>query len=164
MSMTHVMIHKRADNCCDCVDMTHSFCVCRPARRPSRPGAAWWDMTLRSRGGHRSPGLSKWVGPMASTRSPLERATCGSRSTLAADPSGNLASVSPPFFKQVEQASESRYRALLHHRTTSWEATMSGAAYTDHGKVTFRAREVRASGADEKRRLVTPVSQGEGRG
>ena len=154
MSVTHMMIHKRADNCRDRVDMTHSFRVCRPARRPSRPGAAWWDMTLRSHEGHRSPGLSKWVGPMASTRSPLERASCGSRSTLAADPSGNLASVSPPFFKQVAWGSESRNRALLHHKTTSYQVTTSGTAYTDHGKVTFRAREVRASGAAEKRRLV----------
>ena len=149
-SMTHLSIHKRADNCRDRVGMTHSLGVHRRARRPSRPCAARWDMTLRSHEGLHSPGLSKWVGPMASTRSPLERASCGSRSTLAADPSGNLASVSPPFFKQVGQASESRYRALLHHRVTSWEATMGGAAYTDHGKVTFRAREVRASGAAEK--------------
>ena len=128
MSVTHMMIYKRADNCRDRVDMTHSFRVCRPARRPSRPGAAWWDMTLRSRGGHRSPGLSKWVGPMASTRSALERATCGSRSTLAADTSGNLASVFPPFFKQVAWASESRNRALLYHKTTSYQATTSGTA------------------------------------
>ena len=68
---------------------------------------------------------------MASTRSAHERASCGSRSTLAAETSGNLASVSPPFFKQVGQASESRYRALLHHRVTSWEATMGGTAYTE---------------------------------
>ena len=164
MSVTHMMIHKRADNCRDRVNMTHSFRVCRPARRPSRPGAAWWDMTLRSHEGHRSPGLSKWVGPMASTRSARERATCGSRSTLAADTSRFLRASLPPFFKQVAWGSESRNRALLPHKTTSYQATTSGTAYTDHGKVTFRAREVRASGAAEKRRLVSPVTPGEGRG
>ena len=162
--VTHTLIHRRAINCRDRVDMTHSFRVRRPARRPSRPCAARWDMTLRSHEGHRSPGLSKWVGPMASTRSPLERASCGSRSTLAADPSGNLASVSPPFFKQVAWGSESRNRALLPHKTTSYQATTSGTAYTDHGKVTFRAREVRASGAAEKRRLVITGDNGVGKG
>ena len=126
MSVTHMMIHKRADNCRDRVDMTHSFRVSRPARRPSRPGAAWWDMTLRSRGGHRSPGLSKWVGPMASTRSALERATCGSRSTLAADTSRFLRASLPPFFKQVAWGSESRNRALLPHKTTSYQSATSG--------------------------------------
>ena len=119
---------------------------------------------LRSHEGHRSPGLSKWVGPMASTRSPLERASCGSRSTLAADPSGNLVSVSPPFFKQVAWGSESRNRALLYHKTTSYQATTSGTVYTDHGKVTFRAREVRASGAAEKGRHVLTGETGEGKG
>ena len=114
LSVTHTSIHRRAINCRDRVDMTHSFRVHRTARRPSRPCAARWDMTLRSHEGHCSPVLSKWVGPMASTRSPLERATCGSRSTLAADTSGNLASVFPPFFKQVAWASESRNRALLY--------------------------------------------------
>ena len=77
---------------------------------------------------------------------------------------GNLASVSPPFFKQVAWGSESRNRALLYHKTTSYQATTSGTAYTDHGKVPIRAREVRASGAAEKRRLVTPVSPASGRG
>ena len=119
---------------------------------------------LRSHEGHRSPGLSKWVGPMASTRSPLERASCGSRSTLAADPSGNLASVYPPFFKQVAWGSESRNRALLHHKTTSYQATTSGTAYTDHGKVTFRADEVRASGAAEKGRHVLTGEDRGGKG
>ena len=98
-------------------------------------------MTLRSHEGHRSPGLSKWVGPMASTRSARERATCGSRSTLAADTSGNLASVFPPFFKQVAWGSESRNRALLPHKTTSYQGATSGTAYTDHGKVPIRADE-----------------------
>ena len=72
--------------------------------------------------------------PMISTRSARERATCGSRSTLAAETSPGLASVSPSFFKQVAQASESRYRALLPHRVTSSEATISGAAYEDHAE------------------------------
>ena len=163
-SMTHLSIHKRADNCRDRAGMTHSFHVHRTARRPSRPCAARWDKTSRSHEGHRSPGLSKWVGPMASTRSPLERASCGSRSTLAADPSGNLASVFPPFFKQVAWGSESRYRALLHDKLTSYQATTSGTAYTDHGKVTFRAREVRASGAAEKGRLGLTGEIGVGKG
>ena len=161
--MTHTSIHRRAINCRDRVDMTHSFRVRRTARRPSRPCAARWDMMLRSHEGHRSPGLSKWVGPMASTRSARERATCGSRSTLAADPSGNLASVFPPFFKQVAWGSESRNRALLHHKTTSYQATTSGTAYTDHGKVPYRAHEVCASGAAEKRRLVITGDNGDGK-
>ena len=161
MSVTHMMIHKRADNCRDRVDMTHSFRVCRPARRPSRPGAAWWDMTLRSRGGHRSPGLSKWVGTMASTRSPLERATCGSRSTLAADTSRFLRASLPPFFKQVAWGSESRNRALLPHKTTSYQATTSGTAYTDHGKVPIRADE---GASATSRRPVKYTSPWGGRG
>ena len=37
---------------------------------------------------------------------------------------------------------------------------MGGAAYTDQRKVTFRAREVRASGAAEKRRLVITGDNG----
>ena len=152
LSVTRTSIHRRAINCRDRVDMTHSFHVHRTARRPSRPCAARWDKTSRSHEGHRSPELSKRVGPMASTRSPRERASCGSRSTLAADPSGNLASVSPPFFKQVAWGSESRNRALLPHKTTSCQATTSGAAYTDHGKVPYRAHEVRASRTAEKRR------------
>ena len=105
-------------------------------------------MTLRSHEGLHSPGLSKWVGPMASTRSTHERASCGSRSTLAAETSGNLASVFPPFFKQVGQASESRYRALLHHRVTSWEATMGGAAYTDHAETLAERAKARRQAAD----------------
>ena len=141
LPVTNTSIHRRAINCRDRVDMTHSFRVRRTAQRPSRPCAARWDMTLRSHEGHRSPGLSKWVGPMASTRSARERATCGSRSTLAADPSGNLASVFPPFFKQVAWGSESRNRALLPHKTTSYQGATSGTAYTDHGKVPIRADE-----------------------
>ena len=77
--------------------------------------------------------------------------------------SGNLASVFPPFFKQVAWGSESRNRALLYHKTTSYQATTSGTAYTDHGKVTFRAREVRASGAADKRRHVITGDTGGGR-
>ena len=148
MSVTHVTIHKRADNCRDRVGMTHSFSVCRPARRPSRPCAARWDMTLRSLGRLHSPGLSRWVAPMASTRSPLERASCGSRSTLAAESSGNLASVSPPFFKQVAHASEGRYRTLLPHRVTSLEATMGGAAYTDHAETLAERAKARRQAAE----------------
>ena len=83
---------------------------------------------------------------------------------LGGGPSGNLASVFPPFFKQVAWGSESRYRALLHHRTTSYQAPTSGTAYTDHGKVTFRAREVRASGGCRKASACDTGVTGVGKG
>ena len=79
------------------------------------------------------------------------------RSTLAADTSPGLASVSPSFFKQVAQASESRYRALLPHRVTSSEATISGAAYEDHAETLAECAKARRQAADRD-----PPSRGVG--
>ena len=85
----------------------------------------------------------------------------GSRSTLAAETSPGLASVSPLFFKQVAWASETRYRALLPYRVTSWAAVTSGVGCESHGKVRFRAS---ASASAAWRRLVLYTGPSAGRG
>ena len=61
-------------------------------------------------------------------------------------------------------ASRPSLRALSYHFTNSYDATVSGTAYTDHGKVPIRADEVRASGAAEKRRPVLTGENGVGKG
>ena len=88
LSMTHLSIHKRADNCRDRAGMTHSFHVHRTARRPSRPCAARWDKTLGVAATHIYPrrkaaGIAAAAMSQASERW-LERAelrdTCRQRS------------------------------------------------------------------------------------
>ena len=62
------------------------------------------------------------------------------------------------------QASRPRAGLLICHFSTSYQATISGVAYRDHGKVAVGRSEGRASAEGRQRARIPPVGSGEGRG